>query len=135
MNDKQVNTLIYETFFNLREIETALVSMWALSNRYARIPFLRFRFKDTAKDDIIYIKLERIIKDYPGKFKWSLLTRNGFPNYVLIPEAFGKYVLEGKSPNKEAVLASMKEEEYNNIIDTAIEDIPNLAHYIKMSFK
>lgn len=135
MNDIEASSLVYEALSEIRGIETALVSMWSLGNKYARIPFLRFRFKSTSKDDVIYTRLNNIIDSYSGRLKWRMLTRDNVLNYILIPEIFEKYFLEHKSVNSSVALVDFTEEEYKAIIDTVIIDVPDLAKYIRASFK
>jgi hypothetical protein len=133
MNEQEGSRLIFEVLSEIQPIETALVSMWSLSNKYARIPFLRFRFKGFTKDDIIYERLKNIIDNYSGKIRWCLTTRDDVLNYILLPEAFEKYLLEHTSIYKEQVLKEFTEKEYNDLIDKAIGDVPSLAKYIRAS--
>lgn len=135
MNDIEASRMVFEALSEIRHIETSLVSMWSLSNRYARIPFLRFRYKGLSKDDPIYARLKSVIDNYSGNVKWRLTTREDVPNYILIPERFERNFLEHMSINKEELLTNFTEEEYKKAIDTVIADVPNLANYISTSFK
>ncbi|RFM33181.1 hypothetical protein [Chitinophaga silvisoli] len=137
MNEIRNNRIIFETLSQIRPIETALVSMWPLDNKYARIPFLRFRFKDIKKGDQLYLKLEEVISNYQGKIRWKLVvvSNEDVFNYILLPEIFASFFLEKRLTKKGDYLTIWTEMEYNDIIDSVISDVQDLANYMKQFFK
>ncbi|TWV99430.1 hypothetical protein [Chitinophaga pinensis] len=134
MDDIELSRMIYEALSEIRRIETALVSMWPLDGRYTRVPFLRFRFKDTGKDDVIYTKLNDIVSAYSGNLQWALFTKDNVLNYFITPRIFADYWLKHGRINMEAVLIEFTEEKYRMIVNAAVEDVPDLAKHLKVSF-
>lgn len=134
MNNIEVSCMVFKALSEIEHIETSLVSMWSLSNKYVRIPFLRFRWKGLSKGDPLYARLKDVIDNYSGNVRWSVTTRDDVPNYILIPKMFERNFLERMSISKEELLTNLTEEEYREAIDTVIADVPNLAIYISTSF-
>ncbi len=130
MNDQDANHIIFLTLDEIRPIATARLSMWPINDKYARLPCFRFRFKDTNKDDAIYTKVQETLGNYPGSIKWTLLTRDEVLNYIMVPEKFKHHYFDGKGIEKDELLTYYSEQEYKNIIDLLVLDIPNLASHI-----
>jgi len=73
MNENIVNSLLFETLNKIRSIETSIVSMWAINDKYASPPYLRFRFKNTVMDDAIYSTLCEVITGFNGSLQWEMI--------------------------------------------------------------
>jgi hypothetical protein len=135
MNDIEKNRIVYLALSEIKEIETSLVSMWPLDDKYSRVPFLRFRFVNTDKTDIVYTRLKDVITNYSGGLKWSLLTRDDVPNYILLPKVFEKYFYDQMLNNIGFIVSEMTESKYRLVIDTVVIDVPSLAMHIENNSK
>ncbi|PUV21069.1 hypothetical protein DCO56_28820 [Sphingobacterium athyrii] len=103
----------------------------SIDDRYAVYPFLRFRFKDKDKNDVIYSKIRDAVRNFKGLLTWEMITYDDVPNYLILPS----YVYSDGRPTSgdlnEHLLAKYGENLYRQMIDQAIVDIPNLACYIQ----
>lgn len=135
MNEIEKSRLIFETLSEIRPIETALVSMWPLNDKYSRAPFLRFRFEETEKDDMIYSVLKEVISSYSGRLKWAMVTKADVRNYLILPEFYVEYSSKNGSLKKQYLLSTFAEDEINNITDSAILDVEGLASHIRDYFQ
>lgn len=131
MDFEEANTILFVTLHEIYPIATARVSMMATNNRYARFPFLRFRFKDKDKEDLIYEKIRDTVKNFKGLLAWEMVTKYDTLNYLIVPSyvCFGQEELTGDL--NEHLKMTLGESLFRKRIDQAIEDIPNLAHCIK----
>jgi hypothetical protein len=126
-----ISCLIFDTLNNKKSLGSPVASMWSLSDKYAHIPFLRFKFKNIEFDDIIYKKVEGIITSFNGKIKWTMVANQEKTlNYFILPEFFKNYVFTiGLSKDK--ALKVFDEDTYKKLIDVSIADIPDLAKHIE----
>lgn len=122
-----MNTLLFETLEKIKPIESAFVTTHNIDEKYAKIFKLIFRFKNTAKDDIVYKKLVGVVNSFTKNINWIMATSENSKNYIIIPEYFYENNILKKS-----------ESDINNrdkeIIDKAIEDLPFLIEQIKIKF-
>lgn len=134
MDFEEVNRILFFTLNDICPIATSRISMMSTGNRYARYPFLRFRFKDKDKNDVIYNQIRDTVRDFKGFLTWEMITFNDVPNYLILPT----YVYSDGRPTSgdlnEHLIAKYGENLYRQMIDRAIADIPNLASYIKNKF-
>ncbi len=99
-----------------------------------KYPFLRFRFKDKDKNDVIYNKIGDTVRDFKGLLTWEMITFNEVPNHLILPT----YVYSDGKPTSgdlnEHLIAKYGENLYRQKIDQAIDDIPNLTKAIRDKF-
>ncbi|WP_313266396.1 hypothetical protein [Sphingobacterium sp.] len=129
-----INTILFLTLNDIYPIATGRAGMLASNNPYVSFPFLRFRFKDKGKDDQIYGQIHETVNSFKGLLTWEMITFNDVPNYLIVPT----YVYSDGRPTSgdlnEYLIAKYGENLYRQMIDQAIEDIPNLAKAIKDKF-
>ncbi len=134
MNFEEINRILFFTLNDICPIATSRISMMSTEDRYAVYPFLRFRFKDKDKNDVIYSKIRDAVRDFKGLLTWEMITFDDVPNYLIVPT----YVYSDGRPTSgdlnEHLIAKHGESLYRQMIDQAIEDIPNLAKAIKDKF-
>jgi hypothetical protein len=134
MDFEEVNRILFFTLNDICPIATSRISMMSINDRYARYPFLRFRFKNKDKNDVIYSEIGDTVRDFKGLLTWELITFDDVPNYLIVPT----YVYsDGRLTSgdlNEHLIAKHGENLYLQMIDQAIEDIPNLAKAIKDKF-
>ncbi|WET69678.1 hypothetical protein [Sphingobacterium sp.] len=134
MDFEEVNRILFFTLDDICPIATSRISMMSIDDRYAGYPFLRFRFKDKDKNDVIYNKIGDTVRDFKGLLSWEMITFNDVPNYLILPT----YVYSDGRPTSgdlnEHLIAKHGESLYRQMIDQAIEDISNLAKAIKDKF-
>jgi hypothetical protein len=137
MSESNINRLLFEVIDNIRKIESPRVSMWAIDNKYAYPPYLRFRFMDTEAGDMIYKKLQEIIVQFKGNLEWEMIHNISVSNnFLILPKAFSPFVFkEAFKYERKSFLTFLPEYEYENTIDLAISDVPNLASFIAEQFK
>lgn len=132
MNFEEINRILFFTLNDICPIATSRISMMSTEDRYAVYPFLRFRFKD--KDDQIYGQIRETVNSFKGLLTWEMITFDDVPNYLIVPT----YVYSDGRPTSgdlnEHLIAKHGESLYRQMIDQAIEDIPNLAKAIKDKF-
>ncbi|WP_146191165.1 hypothetical protein [Sphingobacterium athyrii] len=131
MNFEEINRVLFFTLNDICPIATSRISMMSIDDRYAVYPFLRFRFKDKDKNDVIYSKIRDAVRNFKGLLTWEMITYDDVPNYLILPS----YVYSDGRPTSgdlnEHLLAKYGENLYRQMIDQAIVDIPNLACYIQ----
>ena len=133
MKDDEVNRLLYETINSIYAIATSRVSIWSIEDKYAHVPFFRFRFKGHEHQEDLYKRLSNIIDRFKGNYTWSL-GKNSSPlsSFIIAPSIYIGRLLKDKSVyRKEEFLNEMASEDYKTMVDKAIEDVPLLAEYIK----
>ena len=108
--------------------------MMSTGDRYARYPFLRFRFKDKDKNDVIYNKIRDTVKSFKGLLTWEMITFDDVPNYLIVPTYVYSDRRTMSGDLNEHLIAKYGENLYRKMIDQAIVDIPNLAKAIKDKF-
>lgn len=130
MDFEEANILLFFTMHEIYPIATGRAGMMS-SDRYARFPFLRFRFKDKDKEDLIYDKIRDTVKNFKGLLAWEMVTKYDTLNYLIVPSyvCFGQEGITGDL--NEHLKMTLGESLFRKRIDQAIEDIPNLAHCIK----
>ncbi|WP_448137610.1 hypothetical protein [Sphingobacterium siyangense] len=134
MDFEEVNIILFFTLNDIYPIATGRAGMLASNNPYVSFPFLRFRFKEKDKNDVIYSKIRDAVKDFKGLLSWEMITFDDVPNYLIVPT----YVYSEGRPTSgdlnEHLIAKHGESLYRQMIDQAIEDIPNLAKSIRDKF-
>ncbi|RKF30139.1 hypothetical protein BCY89_20280 [Sphingobacterium siyangense] len=134
MGFEEINRILFFTLNDICPIATSRISMMSIDDRYAGYPFLRFRFKEKDKNDVIYSKIKDAVKDFKGLLSWEMITFDDVPNYLILPT----YVYSDGRPTSgdlnEHLIAKYGENLYRKMIDQAIVDIPNLAKAIKDKF-
>lgn len=130
MDFEEANILLFFTLHEIYPIATGRAGMMSTC-RYARFPFLRFRFKDKDKEDPIYDKIRDTVKNFKGLLAWEMVTKDDTLNYVIVPSyvCFGQEGIIGDL--NEHLKMTLGESLFRKRIDQAIEDIPNLANCIK----
>ncbi len=131
MDFEEINRILFFTLNDICPIATSRISMMSIDDRYAVYPFLRFRFKDKDKNDVIYSKIRDAVRDFKGLLTWEMITFDDVSNYLILPT----YVYsDGRLTSgdlNEHLIAKYGENLYRQMIDQAIVDIPNLACYIQ----
>ncbi len=127
MNVEEINRLLYKTLEQIAPIKTSKVSMFDLSYQEKHPPYLRFKFENKSKDDIIYSKLEEIIQNFNGNLQWKLYSSKLTDNYIIMPCFVDKEDEVKYLNNKEYFVSILGEVIYNKKIESAISDIPELA--------
>ncbi|MNT16612.1 hypothetical protein D3C72_1517240 [compost metagenome] len=108
--------------------------MLASNNPYVSFPFLRFRFKEKDKNDVIYSKIRDAVKDFKGLLSWEMITFDDVPNYLILPTYVYSEGRPASGDLNEHLIAKYGGNLYRKMIDQAIVDIPNLAKAIKDKF-
>jgi hypothetical protein len=136
MEEQELNRLLFLTIESIAEIATSRVSMWSTTDKYAHVPFFRFKFKDHDSKGDLYEKLGRAISNFKGNFVWAMDTHASTrSSYVIAPSNYIKLLLKDKSVyTKEDFMNKMPYEEYKQMVDRVIQDIPLLAVHISDSF-
>ena len=84
MDFEEINRILFFTLNDICPIGTSRISMMSIDDRYAGYPFLRFRFKEKDKNDVIYSKIRDAVKDFKGLLSWEMITFNDVPNYLIL---------------------------------------------------
>lgn len=134
MGFEEINRVLFFALTDICPIATSRISMMSIDDRYAGYPFLRFRFKEKDKNDVIYSKIKDAVKDFKGLLSWEMTTFDDVPNYLILPT----YVYSDGRPTSgdlnEHLIAKYRENLYRKMIDQAIVDVPNLTKAIKDKF-
>jgi hypothetical protein len=130
MDYRTVNRLIYEALENIAPIETSKVSMFALDNPRRHPPFLRFRFKNIAKNNDIYKRIKEAIENFQGHLKWKLYTNESTQNYIILASFIQSNNEEQFLYQSEYFISILGKDIYNEKIEQSIIDIPGLAEKI-----
>jgi hypothetical protein len=132
MDEYKENSLIFETLNKIRKLESPLISMWALNDKYASPPYLSFRFKDTSNDDAIYKTIAEIVKEYKGNLQWEVIHEESKSiSFFILPNSFATFFFEDSFIfEKESFMKFLSFTEYKDVIDKAISDVPDLARFI-----
>ena len=137
MDNKQNYSLLIANVLTKRfSFDFARLSMYHHDDIYFRIPRLIFRLKSV--DINKYGEIKDCVETFNGNLKWtlykSLFSRKN--NYIIAPfivyEIERDHFLKGTSIEEEEIIST---NDYKNICDKAIEDIPNLADHIIKYFK
>lgn len=134
MDFDEINRILFFTLNDICPIATSRISMMSTGDRYARYPFLRFRFKDKDKNDVIYNKIRDTVKSFKGLLTWEMITFDDVPNYLIVPTYVYSDRRTMSGDLNEHLIAKYGENLYRKMIDQAIVDIPNLAKAIKDKF-
>ncbi|MGE8424721.1 MAG: hypothetical protein ACN6PI_17925 [Sphingobacterium siyangense] len=134
MDFEEINRILFFTLNDICPIGTSRISMMSIDDRYAGYPFLRFRFKEKDKNDVIYSKIRDAVKDFKGLLSWEMITFDDVPNYLILPTYVYSEGRRASGDLNEHLIAKYGENLYRKMIDQAIEDIPNLAKAIKNKF-
>lgn len=134
MDFEEVNIILFFTLNDIYPIATGRAGMLASNNPYVSFPFLRFRFKDKDKNDVIYSKIRDAVKDFKGLLSWEMITFDDVPNYLIVPTYVYSEGRPASGDLNEHLIAKHGESLYRQMIDQAIEDIPNLAKSIRDKF-
>lgn len=137
MSDIHINRLLFETLDRVRQLESPKVSMWAIDNRYAYPPYLRFRFKNTSPEDNIYKLLSDIVLKFQGSLKWQIIhDENRSTNFLILPLVFSRFLSEANlTYEMKSFLKFMSQDAYESYVDKAISDVPNLAKFIEEQYE
>ncbi|APU96361.1 hypothetical protein K2F45_07100 [Sphingobacterium siyangense] len=134
MDFEEINRILFFTLNDICPIGTSRISMMSIDDRYAGYPFLRFRFKEKDKNDVIYSKIRDAVKDFKGLLSWEMITFNDVPNYLILPTYVYSEGRRASGDLNEHLIAKYGENLYRKMIDQAIVDIPNLAKSIRDKF-
>jgi len=133
MKEIDINTIIFETLYTISPLRTSKVSMFPLDDIYGHPPFLRFGFALTNEEELISI-LKNIVNEFKGNLDWLIRKKPASKNCILIPKIFEEISSEGQFYKKDFWIKQFGENVYKHYIDSALEDIPKLAEYIKNGF-
>ena len=100
------------------------------NDKYARPPYLRFKFVSYPKENEVSTYLIRRVNEFSGNVKWVILSSDKSSNYILLPKIFEKYFTNSRDFVKEEILKSFGQDYYKTI-DSALDDVPLLAEFIK----
>ncbi|QMV68704.1 hypothetical protein HS960_14055 [Sphingobacterium paramultivorum] len=134
MDFEEVNIILFFTLNDIYPIATGRAGMLASNNPYVSFPFLRFRFKEKDKNDVIYSKIRDAVKDFKGLLSWEMITFDDVPNYLIVPTYVYSEGRPASGDLNEHLIAKYGENLYRKMIDQAIVDIPNLAKSIRDKF-
>lgn len=129
----ETNRSIFLALSKIAKIATSKVSMYAIDDPYSHPPFLRFRFENIDKEDEKYNFLRNALAKFKGNLDWNLMTKSESSNFIIIPVIFSDD-LEKDFYNKEYYREKFTQLKYQQLINNAIEDIPNLANYISEEY-
>ncbi|MCD0465972.1 hypothetical protein [Flavobacterium sp. ENC] len=129
----ETNRSIFLALSKIAKIATSKVSMYSIDDPYSHPPFLRFRFENIDKEDEKYNFLRDVFVNFKGNLEWNLMTKSESSNFIIIPDIFSDD-LEKDFYNQEYYREKFTLLEYHQLIDNAIEDIPNLAKYITLEY-
>ncbi|XBX03647.1 hypothetical protein QMP26_24265 [Enterocloster clostridioformis] len=111
--------------------------MYFPNDIYYKIPVLVFRF-DKLINMNIYKELRLCIEAYNGNLNWTLFESfygKKVRNYIICP--YEVYIMQKTCFEKNITMSSQDyftKEEYENLCEKAIEDIPLLYEHIKNNF-
>lgn len=110
--------------------------MWSISDKYSYPPFFRFVFKHAPQKDNVYENLKDVILKFKGELLWEMIFNpEKGQNYFILPKAFSPFIFRNNfNYEKTSFLDFLSKEEYENTIDKAISDVPNLAKFIYDQF-
>ncbi len=132
MNDIISSRSVALSLMDIKPLTTSKISMWSLSNKYDYPPMLRFKFKNISTGDLFYDKIKHVVQGFCGKLEWTIINNKKYPNCILLPKMFEKYMLDGNISFKEDTLGTiLGTNKYHDVVDWAILDAPHLAKYIK----
>lgn len=139
MNLYQDNSLlIAQTLTKYFPIEQARLSMYHVDDIYYRIPCLVFRLQGH-NNGTSYNDIKVCIDSFIGNIKWTIYKYrfSRKDNYVLAPYIL--YQIEEKMYTERIRNLNINDliqiDEFRDICEKAIEDIPKLAEYINNFFK
>lgn len=130
MKLSKVDTLVFEALEDIAPIETARVSMFDITDKYSYFPFLRFRFKNKEKEDMVYRKIKDIINGFEGNLKWDLVTKTESKNFLILPVITRLDKNVSTLDERTYFISLYGEDHYKKKIDDCIDDIPKLAKVI-----
>ncbi|MEO6175786.1 MAG: hypothetical protein ABIP27_11615 [Flavobacterium circumlabens] len=125
----EANSSIFLALSKIVKIATSRISMYSIDDPYSHPPFLRFRFENIDKEDEKYNFLRDALVNFKGNLDWNLVTKSELSNFIITPAIFSDD-LEKDFYNKEYYREKFTLLKYQQLIDGAIEDVPNLAKYI-----
>jgi hypothetical protein len=129
--DSELNGGLRRCLEKYKKIDSPAVSLFPTDNIYERPPYFAFRFNNGVLED--YIKLDNIIKNYVGKLKWTMSTKEGRRNWLIEPEVFKNYRAKYKTYNNDSIVKVMGEK-YFEYCDMAVNDIEPLCCLIEKKF-
>ena len=94
------------------KISTRLYGMIPVNDQYGRPPYLRFRFKDKAKEDKVYKQITDVVNTFKGNLEWIMTTREDSPDYVILPKLFLDSLLSMNIGNIDYHIAHWTETRY-----------------------
>lgn len=136
MDLDELSTLIFITIDNISEISSSRASMWSKVDRYAHVPVFRFRLKNHENKDDIYDGIKGSIASFKGNFSWTM-SKHDSPKslFIIAPSIYiAKLLKDKRIYSKEDFLNEMSLQDYENMVDKAIEDVPLLASHINKFF-
>lgn len=126
---EEINTIIFEILNEVSPIRTTRASMFSPDDLYGHPPFLRFGF--VLKNKELMSILQNNVDQFKGNLVWLTIMKNGSENCILIPRVFKEIQFENQFYKKDFWIKQFGENIYKLYVDAAIEDIPELAEYIK----
>lgn len=136
--DLDTDTCIADYFFQHFPMRQLVRQMYSKKNIYGRIPELIFRFSDVVSDEI-YNDLKCCVASFEGGIRW-IVFENFYGeknrNYSLVPEKF--YLMKKELFGENRSMGADKfftENEYKEICEKSIKDIPWLCQYIQKNFQ
>jgi len=96
------------------------------------IPYFRFRYANVDKSSTVYTKLIEQVDSFEGKVQWTIVTKDGSANYMLIPKKFVP-LLDNYS---EIVLKNftIENNSFDHFMEMICSDIPCLCQQIRKAF-
>ncbi|MNJ85442.1 hypothetical protein D3C87_29160 [compost metagenome] len=126
-----MNTSIFNTINSLGETISSTKSyMVVLEDKYRYPPYLRFKFVNASKKNLISDYIINRVSEFSGNLKWKIYTKSDSNNFILAPAIFEEYIGSFNTFN-EKHLFSVFGENYYNIVDDAISDIEKLSDFLK----
>jgi hypothetical protein len=135
MKDEKAECLVFWTLDSKLKLASPKISMWSTDGTDEAMPYLRFRFAGTPLDSPIYSRLTTCIQDYQGLTQWACLCKpDSSRNYFLLPQIFARHFFTC-GVKKEQLLSVMAEQVYQEAIQVAKRDVPNLSRHIEQKWK
>lgn len=133
MEEIEVNRLLFLTIDKIKKIGSPKVSTWAIDDRYVRPPCFKFYFKDTVDTDIVYKKIHDLVTSYKGLLEWEMLhDESKSRSFFILPKPFASFVFKDEFRiGMDGLANKFSKEEYVQLVDNAIIDIPMLAKFIE----
>ncbi|OUJ71003.1 hypothetical protein [Hymenobacter crusticola] len=135
MEEEKAQCLIYWALNAKQKLASPKISMWSTDGIDKAVPYLRFRFAGVPLASPLYNQLAACIQAYQGLTQWACLyDPDRSRNYFLLPQVFAPHLFT-HGVYKEQLLSVMAEQVYQEAIQVAMRDAPNLSRHIEQNWE